>query len=216
LDEKGRVIEMKQRELIHGYYASVSYVDAQVGKVLDYIKTSGLDKNTLVVLIGDHGWHLGDHGLWNKHTNYEQATRTPMYIMSPNGKKGIKNASPIELIDIFPTMCEVSGLKIPNQLQGKSLIPIVEGNKTSVKNAALSQYPRKGKMGYALRNNRYRYIEWREGDYKKSKDYINGKVVAIELYDYEKGPLETRNLSTDPIYSEVVEELKKELNAILN
>ena len=147
LDKRGRVIESKQRELIHGYYASVSYVDAQLGKVLDYLKTSGLDKNTLVVLVGDHGWHLGDHGLWNKHTNYEQATRTPMFVMDPRGHKGLVNSSLVELVDIFPTVCDFAGLEIPKQLQGKSLLPIVEGNATSIKDAALSQWPRNGKMG---------------------------------------------------------------------
>ena len=220
LDENGAVIVSKQRELIHGYYASVSYVDAQIGKILDYLKLSGLDKNTIVVLIGDHGWHLGDHGLWNKHSTFEQATRTPMYVMTPNGKKGIKNASPTELLDVFPTICDFAGLDLPTQLQGKSLLPIVEGTATSVKNAAMSQWPIKWahqeKMGYALRNERYRYVEWHVGNYKKSKDYMNGKVAATELYDYEKDPLETKNLAEDPAYAEVIAALKKELNAIIN
>jgi len=219
LDENGAVIESKQRELIHGYYASVSYVDAQLGKVLDYLKSSGLDKNTIVVLIGDHGWHLGDHGLWNKHSNFEQATRTPMYVMTPNGKRGVKNSSPTELIDVFPTMCDYAGLKIPKQIQGKSLLPIVEADAISVKTSALSQWPvkwsGKEKMGYALRNDRYRYVEWRVGNYKASKDYINGKVAEVELYDYEKDPLETKNLANNPEYKVIIAELKKELNTIL-
>jgi len=220
LDKNGAVIEKKQRELIHGYYASVSYVDAQLGKVLDYLKASGLDKNTIVVLIGDHGWHLGDHGLWNKHSNYEQATRTPMYVMTPNGKRGVKNSSPTELIDVFPTICDFSGLEIPTQLQGKSLLPIVEGDALSVKTSALSQWPvkwsGKEKMGYALRNNRYRYVEWHVGNYKDSKDYMNGKVASVELYDYEKDPLETKNLANEPEYKDVVAQLKKELNGLIN
>ena len=90
----GLVMEAKQRELIHGYYASVSYIDAQLGLLLEHLKSSGLQENTVVVLIGDHGWHLGDHGVWNKHTNYEQATRTPLFVMTPKGKKGVKNARP--------------------------------------------------------------------------------------------------------------------------
>ena len=215
LDQDGRVIPKKQRELIHGYYASVSYVDAQIGKVLNYLKKSGLEKNTLIVLIGDHGWHLGDHGLWNKHTNFEQATRTPMIILSPKAKKGIVNSSPTELIDVFPTMCEIAGLSIPRDLQGVSLVPIINGTVSKIKNAALSQYPRNGKMGYAIRTDRYRYIEWRVGDYKKSKDYMHGKVDATELYDYKKDPLETKNLIDDPQYSEVIKKLKTELDQII-
>lgn len=220
LDKNGAVIEKKQRELIHGYYASVSYVDAQLGKVLDYLKSSGMDKNTIVVLIGDHGWHLGDHGLWNKHSNYEQATRTPMYIMTPNGKRGVKNSSPTELIDVFPTICDYAGLKIPVQVQGKSLLPIVEGDAESIHTAAFSQWPIRWtdskRMGYALRNNRYRYVEWRVGNYKESKDYMNGEAADVELYDYEKDPLETKNLVDDPAYAKVVKKLKKELNDMIN
>jgi len=216
LDEQGRVIEKKQRELIHGYYAAVTYVDAQLGKVLAYLKSSGLEKSTMIVLIGDHGWHLGDHGLWNKHTTFEQATRTPMYMRSPKGKTGIRNSSPTELVDIFPTMCEIANLKIPKNLQGKSLVPILNGKNSSVKNAALSQWPRDGKMGYALRNNRYRYVEWRVGDYKKSKDYMHGKVAAVELYDYEKDPLETKNLAKEKEYAEIVKKLKSELDQIIS
>lgn len=143
-----------------------------------------------------------------------------MYVMTPNGKKGIKNASPTELLDVFPTICDFAGLDLPTQLQGKSLLPIVEGTATSVKNAAMSQWPIKWahqeKMGYALRNERYRYVEWHVGNYKKSKDYMNGKVAATELYDYEKDPLETKNLAEDPAYAEVIAALKKELNAIIN
>ena len=216
LDEDGRVIESKQRELIHGYYASVSYVDAQIGLVIDYLKESGLYDSTLIVLIGDHGWHLGDHGLWNKHSNFEQATRTPMIVKNPNNKKALKNASPTELIDVFPTMCDIVGLDIPSHLQGQSLVPIINGNQTKVNEVALSQYPRNGKMGYAIRSDRYRYVEWREGDYKKSKDYINGNVVAVELYDYEKDPLETKNLANNAEYTEVVQRLKLELDNLLN
>jgi len=216
IDQNGRVIDAKQRELIHGYYASVSYIDAQLGKIMDYLDASGLQKNTLVVLIGDHGWHLGDHGLWNKHSNYEQATRTPMIVRMPKGMTGFKNTSPVELIDVFPTICDVAGLKKPNNLQGLSLIPIIDGSATKVQEAALSQYPRNDKMGYALRTDNYRYVEWRQGNYKKSKDYMNGKVVATELYDYEKDPLETKNLAKDPSYAKVVKHLHTLLNQTIH
>jgi len=217
LDEQGRVIPSKQKELIHGYYASVSYIDAQLGKVLDYLDTSGTKENTVVVLIGDHGWHLGDHGLWNKHSNFEQATRTPIMILTPNRSKGSTNASPVELIDAFPTICELTNIDAPSHLQGTSLVPILNGNKAAVKEIAISQYPRHGaRMGYAARSDRYRYIEWKSGDYKKSKDYIKGEILSRELYDYEKDPLETKNVASDPKYIEVIEHLQKELNSILD
>lgn len=216
LDDQGRVMEKKQAELIHGYYASVSYVDAQLGLILSFLKTSGLKENTLVVLIGDHGWHLGDHGLWNKHSNFEQATRTPLIVMSPKGLKGVKNGSPTELIDVFPTICEIAKLPTPTHLQGKSLVPIVDGSKTKVKDMALSQFPRYEKMGYALRTSRYRYIEWRKGNYKKSKDYINGPVEAVELYDYSQDPQETKNFANDPGYAKIRAELQNKMASLLN
>ena len=217
LDEQGRVIPSKQKELIHGYYASVSYVDAQLGKVLNFLDTSPLKENTVIVLIGDHGWHLGDHGLWNKHSNFEQATRTPIMVLTPNRNKGIINSSPVELIDAFPTICELSNIEIPNHLQGTSLAPIINKGQTKVKEIALSQYPRHGaKMGYAARSDRYRYIEWRSGDYKKSNDYMNGEVQAIELYDYEKDPLETKNLANDPSYSPLQIESRRDIGSPQN
>lgn len=217
LDEQGRVIDPKQKELIHGYYASVSYTDAQLGKVLDFIDNSSLKENTVIVLIGDHGWHLGDHGLWNKHSNFEQATRTPIMVLTPNRNKGIINSSPVELIDAFPTICELSNIKTPGHLQGTSLVPIINNQQSKVKEIAISQYPRHGaKMGYAARSDRYRYVEWKSGDYKKNKDYINGEVQGIELYDYELDPLETKNLANDNAYKDILLELKSELNRIIN
>lgn len=217
IDAQGYVLEAKQKQLIHGYYASVSYVDTQIGKVLNYLESSGLKENTTVVLIGDHGWHLGDHGLWNKHSNFEQATRTPFYVMSPKTQKNIQNSSPVELIDAFPTICDLAGVEKPNHLHGESLTPILSGKENKVKEVALSQYPRHGgRMGYAIRSDRYRYIEWRKGNYKKSIDYIHGEVEAVELYDYETDPLETRNLASDKKYKDIIAQLKKELNAVLD
>ncbi|MGB2129544.1 MAG: sulfatase [Flavicella sp.] len=215
INKNGILNTSKQKELIHGYYACVSYIDAQLGKILNYLESSKLEKNTLVILIGDHGWHLGDHGVWNKHTNYEQATRTPLFIMHPEGKKDLKNTSPTELIDLFPTICDYLQIKKPQKLQGTSLEPIILGERNSVKNAALSQYPRHNKMGYALRTNQFRYIEWREGNYKINKNYIKGKILGIELYDYKKDPLETTNLSGQDRYKKCVKKLKIKLDSII-
>lgn len=108
----------KAKELIHGYYAAVSYMDAQLGKVLDALKEKGLDKNTIIILWGDHGWHLGDHGLWNKHTNFENATRVPLIIFDPSIASG-KSDTPVEFLDIYPTLCDLAGIPIPNNLDGQ-------------------------------------------------------------------------------------------------
>ncbi|UXX79827.1 sulfatase [Reichenbachiella carrageenanivorans] len=215
LDENGAVIPDKQRELIHGYYASVSYVDAQVGLLMEYLKSSGLDKTTTVVLIGDHGWHLGDHGLWNKHSNFEQATRTPLMVKSPDYTFFKENDSPVELVDVFPTICELSGLQAPNHLQGQSLVPIVSGEKTAVKSFAISQYPRGERMGYAIRNDRYRYVEWYEGDFDNRTSYDETKVVARELYDYQEDPLETKNWVNEASKQAVLATMQTELRTTI-
>ena len=131
--EDGLLREAKQRELIHGYYACVSYIDAQIGKLLDALEAKDLLQYTMIVLWGDHGWHLGDHGLWNKHSNFEQATRSPLIIVDPDAKKGIQHDSPTEFIDIFPTLCDLTGLEIPKHLQGTSLKPILMGKKKKIK-----------------------------------------------------------------------------------
>lgn len=207
--------EAKQKEVIHGYYAAVSYVDAQIGKVLNYLKTANLDENTIVVLLSDHGWHLGDHGIWCKHSNFEQATFTPMIISDPDSKKGIVCESPTELLDVFPTLCDLTSLEQPETLQGKSLQPILSGKAERVKDFALSQYPRGGRMGYALRNERYRYVEWLEMDYRQSAPYSAENIVAVELYDYENDPLETISLQDDPAYKSVRSELHHQLSNFL-
>ncbi|MCM2374753.1 sulfatase-like hydrolase/transferase [Rhodopirellula sp. ICT_H3.1] len=170
-----------QRELIHGYRACVSYIDAQIGKVLDQLDELGLADNTIVVLWGDHGWHLGDHGMFCKHTNYEQAVRSPLIIAAPRQKAtGVKTDSPSEFVDIFPTLCELVGLPVPESVEGLSLQPILDDPDAMVHEAALEQYPRNpNKMGYTLRDKRYRYIKWIEMDYYGGER--SGPMVANEL-----------------------------------
>ncbi len=201
-----QVDENVQRELIHGYYACVSFVDTQIGKILDKLKQKGLDKNTIIVVWGDHGWHLGDHSLWNKHTNFEQATRSPLMIYTPNSKKSIKISSPTEFLDIFPTLCELSGLETPKNLDGESLLPLMNESTNSVKDYAVSQW-HKGKVtGYSFRTDNYRYTVW--VDKKKSTDPINSSdIVAQELYDYVNDPLETTNHFGNAKYKMVQDKL---------
>jgi len=115
----------KQRELIHGYYAATSYMDAQVLKLLEELDRLGIRKNTIIVLWGDHGWHLGDHGLWNKHTNFEQATRVPLLMSIPGMNSAIKPTTLCEFVEIFPTLCELANIPVPAYLDGISLVPAV-------------------------------------------------------------------------------------------
>ena len=210
--------EAKQRELIHGYYACISYLDAQVGKLLDALKQSGLDKNTIIVLWGDHGWHFGDHNLWAKHSNFEQAARAPLIISVPGLTKGEKYSMPSEFVDIFPTLCELNGLAIPNYLDGKSLIPALINPKMRIKDFAISQYPRgagKGQrefMGYSLRNDQYRFTEWVGNFFNTAKPFQSSDVKALELYDLKNDPLETKNLANDPKMKKLVGELSNKLH----
>jgi arylsulfatase A-like enzyme/GH35 family endo-1,4-beta-xylanase len=210
-DENGLINEAKQRELIHGYYACVSYIDAQIGKILDALEAQNLTQNTSVVLWGDHGWHLGDHGLWNKHSNFEQATRSPLIVVDADMENAILNDSPIEFVDIFPTLCDLVGLPTPEILQGKSLKPILLGKKKKVKQFAMSQYPRGKIMGYALRDDRYRYVAWYRDS--KGKHPIETDILAKELYDYKKDPLETANIVA--VNSDLAIEFQEILNNFL-
>jgi len=209
----GELEKTKQLELIHGYYACVAYVDAQIGKVMTKLKETGLDKNTIVVLWGDHGWHLGDHGIWCKHSNFEQATRSPLIITAPGIATTGKSVSPVESVDIFPTLCELAGLPVHEQLEGVSLVPILKDADAKVKDFAMSQYPRthKNLMGYALRTERYRLVAWIDDSIKETGAFDPKNIDAIELYDYETDPLETVNLAKNPEYKSVVQDLEKKL-----
>ncbi len=185
----------KAQELVHGYYASVSYVDAQIGRILEALEMNGMASNTAIVLWGDHGWHLGDHGLWAKHTNFEQATRAPLIITAPQ-LSGRVISSPVSFTDIFPTLCELTSVAQPDNLSGSSLLAHLSQDKqvlSSIKPYVVSQYPRGSKMGYSLRSERYRYTIWIEkGDFDTSLDN-----VERELYDYQSDPHETTNLAGD-------------------
>jgi len=200
-----KITDEKARELIHGYYASVSYMDAQLGKVLAELERKGLTKNTIIVLWGDHGWHLGDHGLWNKHSNFEQATRTPMIIVDPSVNKAVKVSSPVEFLDIFPTLCDLTGVGIPENLDGKSLKETLKKPETKVKEYAVSQFPRGPRMGYSIRTERFRYTVWVSW---KDKVLDMNKIFATELYDYEKDPLETVNVVDKKEYVSTLETMK--------
>ena len=152
-----RLDDNSERELIHGYYACVTFIDFQIGKILKKLNAKGLMDNTIIVIWGDHGYHLGDHRLWNKHSNFEQATRSPLIIYAPQDQTPRKVYSPTEFVDIFPTLCELANIPLHSGLDGQSLLPLMDGSAKSVKEYAVSQYPRNQNMGYSFRSSDYRY-----------------------------------------------------------
>ena len=198
------------KQLRHGYYACISYTDAQVGRLLDALEREGLADNTVIVLWGDHGWQLGDHGLWHKHTNFELATRAPLLISVPHAKTaGQKCDAPVEFVDVYPTLADVCGLTIPSGLDGASLKKFIENPAAPATKVAISQYPRSaGKaggsvMGYSIRDDRWRATFWRER--------AGSKIVATELYDEKNDPTETVSVHDKPENKAVLETLAKHL-----
>ena len=201
------------KQLRHGYYACISYTDAQIGKVLDALEKEGLADNTIIVLWGDHGWQLGEHGLWHKHTNFEIATRAPLLISVPKQKTaGQKCNAPVEFVDVYPTLADLCGLLKPTGLPGSSLKPFIENPATPMAKVAISQYPRNAGqagavMGYSIRDERWRATFWRERN--------GSKIVATELYDEQNDPAETVSLHDRPEHKTLLETLAKNLPAIL-
>jgi len=197
------------RQLKHGYYAAVSYTDAQVGKLLAELDRLGLRENTIVILWGDHGWKLGEHDAWAKHSNTENDTNAPLILSVP----GMKNAGAhtdalVEYVDVYPTLSELAGLPLPGHLEGLSFKPLLDDPKRAWKTAAFSQYPRNSGhggagldlMGYSMRTDRYRLTVWVD-----RRDH--SKIDAVELYDHQNDPLENTNIANLPASTELVEQL---------
>jgi iduronate 2-sulfatase len=206
MPKDGVVDDATARTLRHGYYAAISYMDAQVGMVLDALEKEGLAQDTVIVLWGDHGWQLGEHGLWHKHTNFEVAARAPLLISVPGQKAaGRKSASLAEFIDIYPTLADVCGLPKPKDVEGVSLKPVLDDAAARVRPVAISQYPRsdagKTLMGYSIRDDRWRLTLWR--------DRKDNAIHATELYDETNDPHETVNVAAKAEHAEVIARLTK-------
>lgn len=202
---RGPIDDATTRHLIHGYYAATSYTDAQIGKLLDALDELKLADNTIVVLWGDHGWHLGDHGMWCKHTNYEQAARIPLVIAAPGKAAGAVSRSLIESVDVYPTLATLAGLPLPKQIDGIDQSSVVRDPSIEVRSFATHVYPRSSRIGRAIRTHRYRLVEWkRPGEAADTAD--------LELYDYEVDPLETKNIAKDN--EAIVNELRSRLASL--
>ncbi|MFO0905183.1 MAG: sulfatase-like hydrolase/transferase [Pirellulales bacterium] len=191
----GPLADLWQQTLIQGYYAAVSYMDAQLGRVLDELDRLQLTDDTIIVLWGDHGWHLGDHGMWCKHTNYEQAARIPLIVAAPAGARAARSSALVETVDLFPTLAQLADLPAPAQIDGRSFASLLTRPDAAHRDHVIHVYPRSVKergqvLGRAIRTERYRLVEW------KAFDDPTGKV-DYELYDYQSDPLETRNLYHD-------------------
>jgi uncharacterized sulfatase len=185
------------------YYAAISFVDAQIGKVLDALESLGLSKNTIVVFWSDHGYHLGEHGLWFKQTCFEEVTRTPLIISLPGNKSAGKTCRRmVEFVDIYPTLAALTGLTTPPDLDGKSLVPLLSDPETAWDYPAYTQVQRGTIPGHTVRTALWRYTEW---------DFGN---KGSELYNEETDPRELNNLVADPHYSKVVAEMKALLKKV--
>ncbi|MDP0491115.1 MAG: sulfatase [Verrucomicrobiota bacterium JB023] len=205
--EDRTIPEEKARQLVHGYYACVSYIDAQIGRLLDALDEEGLSEDTIIVLWSDHGWKLGEYRGWGKMTNYEIDARVPLMIATPGMKTtGEKSYQLAELLDLYPTLCELAGIEVPDFVDGKSLAPILQDVEAEVHDGAVNQYYRRWQgeeyMGYSLRTKDYRFMDWRE--------FETGEVVSRELYDHRSEHSEKEN-----IIAAASPELLEELTSIL-
>lgn len=203
---EGGIPDEMALNLIRGYRACVSFMDAQVGRVLNELDRLGLRDNTIIILWGDHGYHLGENGIFTKMTNFELGTRSPLIVSAPRQKTaGQKTRALVEFVDIYPTLAELASLPLPSHLEGKSFVPLLNNPSQTWKTAVFSQYLRTGKekfMGRSIRTDRWRYTEWRD-----AKD----KLVGVELYDEQNDPQENVNLAGDPSYQSVMATLASQL-----
>ncbi|MBN2217265.1 MAG: sulfatase-like hydrolase/transferase [Pirellulales bacterium] len=207
---RGPISLKTQRELVRAYNACVSYVDAQIGRILDELARLGLRENTVVVLWGDHGYHLGHNGLWGKNTNFDSAARVPLIVSAPGLKAAGKTSDAlVELVDLYPTLCDVCGVPLPEGLEGTSFRPLLDTPNRPWKKAAFTQHSRPlgqpgASMGRSMRTDRYRLTEWTGPRLKKP---------VHELYDYQTDPGETVNLANRPEYKSLREDLTAQLDA---
>lgn len=197
--EKGFISDSASVQLQHGYYACISYIDAQIGKILEAIEELGLATNTIVMLWGDHGWNLGEHGLWCKHCNFNTSLKAPLIIKAPGYAEGKLSPALTEFIDIFPTLCELCNLEIPESVEGKSLVPLLENPEEEWTDYVICKYH----DGLTIKTSEYAYTEWRD-----NKD----SLISAMLFDHVNDINETNNLINDSEFIKIRENLSKKLH----
>lgn len=198
IPEEGPVSDEMALQLIQGYYACVSYTDAQIGKILTELKRLNLDKSTIVILWGDHGWNLLEHGLWCKHCNFETSLHTPLILKVPGNKQVKSTTEIVEYVDIYPTLCELAGLELPNHLQGNSFMDLLYDRKASTDGVAVCQW----QTGITTIKDNYFYTEWIDDE---------DRSFARMLYDHQKDPGENFNISENGQNDFVMKQLSKEM-----
>jgi len=190
----GPLPEQTARSLVHGYYAATSYMDAQVGRVLDRLDELHLRDETIVVFWGDHGWQLGEHGLWCKHCNFDTSLNAPLIVRVPGAAAGAEAGGLVEFLDVYPTLCDLADLPLPEHLEGQSLAPLLGDPRGRGKPAAFSRYH----AGDSVRTDRYLYTEWTDNA---------GRQTGRMLYDHDADPDENTSLAERPDHAETVARL---------
>ncbi len=211
--------ERTARKLKHGYYASVSYVDACFGKLMKGLRALELDKDTIVVVWGDHGWKLGEHGSWCKQTNYAIDNKVPLLVYAPGmSTQGRTCKRLTELVDLYPTLCDLAGVEIPTELEGTSFAPLLEDPEQQWKKAAFCHYVQRPKVtldnkwyiGYSMTTERYHYVQWHDWD---NESELAGKQVAVELYDHQVDPDENVNIAGRRNHAARIRQMARQLKA---
>ena len=206
--EQAGMTEGQRREVRQAYAASISFMDAQVGMLIDTLDRLNLTDNTVIVFTSDHGYHMGEHGLWQKQSLFEESARVPMLIVAPGvTKPGSVAHTPVSQVDLFPTLAELCGVAAPGNLQGQSLVPVLHDPRENGRGWAITQVVRRGRVdgkpasffGYSLRTPQYRYTEW------------DGGKAGRELYDHDADSQEHTNLASSPAHAETVERLSATL-----
>jgi iduronate 2-sulfatase len=196
--EQDQLTDPMRREVLQAYHASTTFMDAQLGRLLDALDRLKLTEKTIITFTSDHGYHLGEHGLWQKQSLFENSARVPLVIAAPGAKaRGKSAASPVELVDLYPTLADLCGLKAPAYLDGKSLRPMLDDPAKSVKPGAFTQVHRGAFSGHSVSDGRWRYIEWDEGK------------QGVQLYDLKSDPQELNNLANDQRHADTLTRLKK-------
>jgi arylsulfatase A-like enzyme len=186
------------QEIKEAYFATTTFVDAQIGRILKKLKQTGLDKNTIVVFTSDHGYHLGEHGHWQKQTLFDNSTRVPLIFSGPGIESNVRiENSPVELIDIYPTLMDLTGIESPDHVVGKSLKPVFENNNFKTRNSALTRW----RNGYSIKTENFRLTKWGE----------NGEL-GYELYDHRNDKEELKNLVSNTSYSSLLDSMKIEID----